>query len=483
MTRPRPRLADRLAAPLARLGVVDREAGADVVGLGLPVMVTGGMRTLLRAVDLLMVSLALGAPAVAGLELGFQYYFLGFGTALGLSSGTISVVARLKGADEHDRADLAVKVSLLLALAVALPLAAATWVLAEPMIALLTGDPATIGHGGAYLRYVMLGFPFRFWGMVASRALAGAGDTRTPMTVRVVTVPLNALFNLLLIFGLGPFPAMGAAGAGLGTTLANALAGLAFLAILVPGLRDVRLPLRGRPWDGGLAREVLRVGSPLAGVQIVRTLGRFPYLWILAALGTTTVSAYAVGRQIMLLALMPAWGYATAASTLVGQSIGAGDDDAAARRGWDAARVALATQAALGLAIAAFADPLVGLFRVADPGLHVVFLRAFGLAVPAYAVGRTLRGALRGAGDSNVPFAAATLGTLARVPLAATALAPGVLVVPFLGWDLGLGLGVGAAVAAIVLDMYLRGGIVTLRWASGAWRRVAAASDPRVGGG
>jgi putative MATE family efflux protein len=469
------RIPDAVARPLAWAGVVDREAGGDVVELALPVMVTGGMRTLLRAVDLLMVSLALGEAAVGGLEIGFQYYFLGFGTALGLSSGTISLVARAKGAGADEEADLAVKVSLLLALMVAVPLTAATWLFAEPMIALLADDAATVLHGGAYLRWVMLGFSFRFWGMVASRALAGAGDTRTPMRVRVVTVPLNAVFNLVFIFGFGPLPAYGAAGAGMGTTLANALAGLAFLVLLGGGLRDVALPLTRPHWDGGLAREVLRVGSPLAGVQIVRTVGRFPYLFVLALLGTSALSAYAIGRQIMLLALMPAWGYATAASTLVGQSVGAGDLEAASAHGWDSTRVALATQVLVGLVLVAFADPIVALFGVADPGLHVLFLQAFGLAVPAYAVGRTLRGALRGAGDAVVPFLAATLGTVLRLPIAFAALAPGVFVVPMLGVDVGLGLGVGAAIAAFVVDMWIRGGIVAGRWATGGWRGVASA--------
>jgi putative MATE family efflux protein len=386
-------------------------------------------------------------------------------------------VARLKGADHHDRADLAVKVSLLLAMAVALPLTAASWFYADAFVGLLTDDPATIAHGGAYLRWVMLGFPFRFWGLVASRALAGAGDTRTPMLVRLVTVPLNALFNAVFIFGLGPAPAMGAAGAGLGTTLANVLAGTIFLALFLGGTRRVGLRLTRPHVDAGLVREILRVGSPLAGVQIVRTLGRFPYLWVLALLGTSTVSAYAVGRQVVLLALMPAWGYATAASTLVGQSVGAGDTDDAWERGWDATRVALATQVLIGAVLVAAAGPIVAVFGVDDPGLHVAFLRAFGLAVPAYAVGRTLRGALRGAGDSIVPFAAATIGTIIRLPIAFAALAPGILVVPVLGLDLGLGWGVPAAIAAFVVDMWVRGGIVTARWGGGAWRAVAGRAD------
>jgi len=143
-------------AVLARLGFVDREKGSRAFDLAVPVMVTGGMRTLLRVADFFMVGVALGDSAVAALEFGFQYYFIPFGLALALTSGTISVVSRFKGADEHRRADFAIKQSLWLALLVSIPITATTWVYAEPLIDLLTNDARAIELGAVYLRIVML---------------------------------------------------------------------------------------------------------------------------------------------------------------------------------------------------------------------------------------------------------------------------------------------------------------------------------------
>src|SRR6056297_691817 len=125
-------------AALARLGIVDREKGREAFDLALPVMVTGGLRILLRIADFLMVGVAVGDAAIAALELGFQYYFVGFGLSLALSSGTISVVSRLQGDDKPGRADLAVKQSLWLSLAISLPLTVLTWVYAGPMLDVLT---------------------------------------------------------------------------------------------------------------------------------------------------------------------------------------------------------------------------------------------------------------------------------------------------------------------------------------------------------
>ncbi len=99
------------------------------------------------------------------------------------------------------------------------------------------------------------------------------------------------------------------------------LAACAFAIIMLSGAYSVRFPLGDRQWGGEIAREIVRVGYPLSGMQLIRMLGRFPFLFILANLGTSVVAAYAIARRVMLLAMMPAWGYSTASSTLVGQSI------------------------------------------------------------------------------------------------------------------------------------------------------------------
>src|SRR6056297_410671 len=94
------RVIDGFPALLARFGLVDREKSTEALDLAAPVMVTGGLRILLRIADFAMVGLALGDAAIAGLELGFQYFFIGFGLSLAVTSGTISVVSRLQGAGE-----------------------------------------------------------------------------------------------------------------------------------------------------------------------------------------------------------------------------------------------------------------------------------------------------------------------------------------------------------------------------------------------
>ena len=469
----------RFPALLARLGVVDREKGEEAFDLAVPVMVTGSMRTILRVADFFMVSLALGPAAVAGLELGFQYYFVPFGLALALSSGTISVVSRAVGAGRQAEADLAVKQSVWLSLLLSVPITVLTWRYAPAMVDVLTDDPATIGYGATYLRIVMVGVAFRFFGLIGSRSLAGAGDTRTPMYVRTVSVPTNVALNALLIFGLGPFPRLGVAGAALGTVIANALAAALFGAVLLSGRFPVRLRPGGPQFDRRIAAEVVRVGTPIGGMRLAQSFGRFPFLFVLSVLGTEVVAAFAIGRRVILLAIMPAWGYSTAASTLVGQSLGAGNDEEADDYGWQTLRIALATQLLVAAAILLLAGPIASVFGAGNVGLTATFIRVFALGIAGFSVSRTLQGGLRGAGDTRWPFYGTAIGNyLVRLPIAALALPVGFGVTLF-GVTVapGLGLGLPAVFLAILGDYYARGAVNWIRFRSGRWKTVAHRSE------
>jgi putative MATE family efflux protein len=472
-------------AALARLGIVDRQKGEDAFRLAAPVMVTGSLRTLLRTADFFMVSLALGPAAVAGLQFGFQYFFIALGLSLAVSSGTISVVARFYGAEEYDRANLAIKQSLWLAVVIAVPLTVGGWVYAEPLIDLLTDDAEAIRLGAIYLRLIMLSVALRFWSMIAARALHGAGDTQTPMYIRAVSVPTNIALNAVLIFGLGPAPRLGIAGAALGTVIANALASVIFTAVLLSGRFSVQLNLGGTQVDLGIMREIVRVGLPLSGTRLAQSLGRFPFLFVLAALGTNVVAAYAIGRRLMMLAMMPAWGYSTASSTLVGQALGGGDDEEAESYGWETVRIALATQLLIAAVLLLAARPLAHLFSAENVDLTVTFIYVSGVVVAGFSVGRTLRGALRGAGDTSFPFYGTMIGNyLVRLPIAFLALPAGTAITLFgVSINPGLGLGLPAVFAAIWGDIYARAVVNWIRFRSGRWKAIGLAGASRAGAG
>ena len=187
----------------------------------------------------------------------------------------------------------------------------------------------------------------------------------------------------------------------------------------------------------------------------------------------------------------------------MGQAIGAGEDDEADEYGWQTLRLALVTQLLIAAVIAVATRPIAAAFGSENLALTVTFVRVFGLGVAGFAVSRTMRGGLRGAGDTRWPFYGGILSTYAvRLPIAVLALPAGYavtlssgplaatiglapLVVPLPG----MGLGLAAVFAAILGDMYARAAVNLVRYYSDAWKTVAresgvgasADADPRGG--
>lgn len=320
------KIAEAFPKLLSRMGILDRKRGTDAFNLALPVIFTGGLRVALRLTDFLMVGIAIGAAGVAALGFGFQFFFIGFALALAMSSGTISLVSQHYGAGDYDKANFALKQSVWIALILSIPLMVVTYFYAEQMIALLGAEPNVVEMGGAYLRILMVGLFFRFFSMVAVRGFAGVGNTVTPMYVQFFGVPVNIFLNWLLIFGVWKFPELGVFGAGLGTTITNLLVGAILLVLLLSHRYEIKLNLGGEQWNTNVVKKIFTISLPLLGMRMARTLGRFPFLWILASFGTGAVAAFQVGRRVQLIAMQPAWGFGTAASTLVGQSLG-GDEE------------------------------------------------------------------------------------------------------------------------------------------------------------
>ncbi|MBS3781374.1 MAG: MATE family efflux transporter [Candidatus Thermoplasmatota archaeon] len=457
------RLVKALPKLLARLGILDEKRGTEAFSLAWPVILTGGLRVGLRLTDFLMVGFAIGAAGVAALGFGFQFFFIGFALSLAVSSGTISLVSQHHGAGEYEKADFVIKQSVWLAVLISLPLMLVTWFHAEGMIGLLSSDPEVIDLGGAYLRVLMIGLLFRFFSMVAARAFAGSGNTVTPMYVSALGVPSNVVLNWLLIFGIGVFPELGIVGAALGTLITNISMAVIFFALLFSNNYNVSFKLRGKQWDTSVVKKLFSVSLPLLGMRMARTLGQFPFLWMLDSFGTGVVAAYQVGRRVELFAMEPAWGFGTASSTLVGQSLGAEKEDEAELYGWDTLKISIAVMLPIGFLLALFAGPISGLFSdetdVIFLSTRFIYINAIG--VLGYAVNRIMRGALRGAGDTRWPFYGNLLGIYGWL-----------LPVSYI-FGIVLDFGLIAIFIAVLGSFFIPGLVNLIRFKSGRWKEVS----------
>jgi len=460
---------------LARLGLIDRERARRTTDLAWPRIVTGLARMSKNAADVAMVGVALGQFAIAGVGYGSAYWGLAFSLGGGFAAGTIALVSQRFGADAYENLGRAVRASVLVVLATTVPLAIAVFTFATPLVDLLSSDPRAISYGGDYLRVLALGIPFAGLNLVGSRILVGTDDAWTPMVLRGGGAVANVVLNAVFIFGLG----MGVVGAALGTVLANVLVTAAFAVGLVAGGLPVvgsfplQVSLRGSYLHRGDVRDVVDIGTPVVGRNLTWTVARFPMLAIVGLFGAPTVAAYVIAIRIWGLLNTPGWGFGLAASSLVGQHLGAAEEGIAESYGREIVGFAVATYAVLAGLVALFADRVVLLF-VDDPAAQAVPI-AIGLvyvsclAIVPQGVASTAAGALNATGDTDWPFYGQALGMFGlAIPLA------------YLGATTSLGM-LGLYLSFLA-ETTVPAAINYYRFTTGKWKAVSQAYRPDVAG-
>ena len=460
-----------LAALLARLGIIERDRLTATVDLAWPRVITGFAIMSKQTADLAMVGSVLGAPAVAGLAFAGAYWTVGKFVAIGLAGGTVGLVSQNYGGGESARAALLVKQSVWVALALAVPVVAGFVLFADPLIALLSNDAAAVGYGTTYLGIVAPALAFEFLNMIASRTYAGVSDTFTPMVIRAGGGVLNILISGVLIFGAG----WGVAGAAVGTAVSTGLVTLAFSWGMFGrdyfgrGASPVALSIGGPQLDRELLGQLVRVSTPLIARRVAQGLATFPLLAITDSFGSETVAALEVGRRVRNLANSTSWGLSIASSTLVGQALGAGEESEATAYGGQIITLAFVIHVVVAAVVIAFAEPIAALFvdEAAAVALSATFVAVSALSLIAMGVDGSATGALRGAGDTQVPFYASLIGLYVFT-----------LPVAYLG--IVTSLGVTALFVALLLETAVPAAVTLWRFRTGAWRAVSRDYRPEA---
>lgn len=447
---------------VAALGTLTRRALARrILFLALPVVMANVSQTLMGLVDTLMVG-QLGSASLAAVGVATLIFSAVASTLKALDVPVQSFTAHRVGAERDEEVGevlgTAGAVTILLGVFVTLlglwrPETAMGWVAHDPEVHRL---------GGEYLRWRVLGaIPFML-GFQLRAVYDGIGWTRVGMVVGIGMNAVNAVLNWILIFGKLGAPAMGVAGAALASTLASVLAAAAFLLLMMrPTVRHRFRFLARDNWNPDLLRTMLRVAWP-AGVQVLGALGAvLVFFAVLGRISTIAVAAGNVVLRIAALSFMPGIGMGVAVQTLVGQSLGAGDVRGAVRAGWGGMGLSILLMGAFSVLFLALPGRLMGLFAT-DPELiraGTPILRMMGLVQIFDAVGLTLAGALKGAGETRV------------VMLVGVFTAWGLLLpcAWFFGVRLGWGLN-GAWIGVLVwLFVYALG--ITAWFVRGDWRR------------
>ncbi len=378
-----------------------------VTRMGLPSMIGFGAASIYDIVDMLWVSRLGGAPVAA---LTFFFPFLWVITSVNqiAGSGSVAVISRRYGEKDKAGSEAAIKEAILLKLMLAFLVGGLGYLILEPGLKLIGTTPDAWDQAVAYGRISLLGLGASFSSYTVFTALRGVGDPNRAMALMLAGNLLNMLLDPLLIFGVGPLPALGVQGAALASVIAYGFTFAVGLWIFFTGRTNVRLRLRGslgisakRMWT------MLRIGAPSGMSSLSFSLGRTVIMPWIATYGTEVVAAYGMAQRVIGFGIMLIVGMGLGLSALIGQTLGARKLE----RAWETAIRSLQFSgvsmglysAALLLAAPLIARAFFGVGPEVEPA--VMTLRIIALALPFTGVGIMLDMTCSGAGETRVPLA------------------------------------------------------------------------------
>ncbi|ADO77469.1 MATE family efflux transporter [Halanaerobium praevalens] len=430
--------------------------------LAWPVIAEQSLATVTQIVDMMMVG-RLGASSVAAIGLTMQPVFFSTALASALGVGTTALVSRFTGSNQNKKAASVLQQSILMSLIFSVFFAFIFYLSAPKLLIFMGGEAEVIKLGTGYLRMISPGFIFMVLAFIVTAALRGAGETKTPMKVNILVNILNIFGNYLFIFGNFGFPKLGVNGAALATTLSRSLGGIILLTLTFTNYSVLKMKIEGFfRFDLNLIKRVLKVGIPTAMEESVRRLAQLLFIRVIASLGTTAFAAHQISLNAESISYMPGFGIAVAATTIVGQNLGAKNPEGAEKGTFEAWKIGSLIMGFMALILLIFPEQLVKLYTT-DPEIITkasLNLRIIALAQIPMGTQFIFAGALRGAGDTKAVFYSTAISTwIFRLLLGY------ILVHP-------LGLGLFGAWSAMVIDWIVRGSYVIYRFKKGNWKLI-----------
>jgi putative MATE family efflux protein len=378
------------------------------------------MESLFAVVDMFCVA-HLGSDAVATVGLTESVLSLLFAVAMGMSVATTAMVARSIGEKDPDKAAGFAAQSILLGIAIAAICGfAGAWF--APHILRVMGASDSIIHGGAsYTRVIYGGSAAVMLLFLINAVFRGAGDAALAMRVLWIANLVNIVLNPLLIFGVGPFPRLGVLGSGIGTTIGRSTG----VAIQIWALTQFksRVEVRARHFRFNAKASLRLIELSLGGIgqYLIGMSSWIGLVRMVAVFGSVAVAGYTVAIRIFIFAILPSWGMANAAATLVGQNLGAHKPDRAEQSVWRAGFYNMVFLGLVAIVFVTFAKQLVSLFTD-DPQVIPVAssaLRLISYGYIFYAWGMVISQAFNGAGDTFTPTVLSAVENFGiQIPLA-----------------------------------------------------------------
>jgi putative MATE family efflux protein len=443
--------------------------------LAIPSVLEMVLLSLIGMADTVMVS-GVGTNAVAAVGLVGQPRMLMLSIFFALNVGITAVVARRRGEGRREEANTVVRNAILLIVGLSFILMAIVLPFARPLMKFAGAEPETLNDATIYFLIVGSALPFNALSMGICAAQRGIGNTKLTMYVNIASNLVNVLLNWLLIYGVGPFPTLGVAGAAIATAIGMFVGFLLSVLSLTRGAKAesfLRIE-RHHSWkiQETSVRDVMRVSSGAMIEQLAMRFGFFAYAKIVAGLGTDATAAHFIAMQFLNISFCFADGLGVAGTSLVGQMLGRGRKDLSHIYGTIAQRIAILVAIGIAAICIIFRQPLVDLFIKDDSGANVrrlaeMLMIVVGVFQPFQMMAVVVSGALRGAGDVKYTAMVMLITVSVMRPLLAF------IATYALGTAMGWGdTAVVGAWCAALIDMITRMTLMLKRYRGGKWSEI-----------
>lgn len=271
----------------------------------------------------------IGPAAVAAPSISFTMIFFLVVFGLSFSMAGTTLIAQSTGKGDPERANFYAGQTTTILMAMSVLVTIAGLVFTPVLLRVMNVPAEAYEYTRQYMTIIFAGMPFMFVSFLLRALLQGVGNGTTPLVVQLITIILNVILDPILIFGLGPIPAMEVAGAAYATVFSRIVAAVISLVILIRGSKGIQLIASNLKPDRAAIRRIAQIGFPAAIGQAVPAFGFTVLQGIVNTLGTAVVAAFGIGNRIVSLFNMPAIGFSQATTSVVGRSLGAKRPDQA----------------------------------------------------------------------------------------------------------------------------------------------------------
>lgn len=447
--------------------------------LAMPAIMEMTMQTLLGFADMAMVG-SLGAVAIAAVGLGDTPIATLMAIFAALGTGTTALVARYVGAKEYDKATETARQSMIIGVSSGILVSVLVVFFAPQIIRFMGAEPQATPAAIQYITYTGAAMVFLIISVIMGGVLRGCGDTKTSMYANGFANILNIIGNFLLIYNSAsyviniPFTdvaitlmipgfGMGVAGAALSTAISRVISSLIILYVLFSGRAPIKFTLKDKYIiNMDIIKRILNIGTPAAAEQLSMRIGQMLYGRKVAMLGTIAYASHRIALTAESVSYMPGFGFALAATTLVGQYLGAKKPEMSEKSGYEANKLAFIFMSVIGVLLFFIPELFIKVFT-RDPDIIAnasVCLKLVAIAQPFLAANMVFSGALRGAGDTRFVMVSTLIGVWG-LRLVGT-----YILIDFFNMGL-LGAWIGMAI-----DLFVRGMLNFMRFRSGKWKYI-----------